>query len=256
MKLGYELVGSGANKVIVLHDWFSDHSSYTPMFPYLNQKDFQFAFLDVRGYGQSKAEKGMYTLDEASQDVLDTADALKWDKFHLVGFSMTGLIGQNILALAGNRVKSMIAICSVGANGYEGAGEEMIEFMSSAALGDDEKALQIAYMMTNNRYDREWSEFKVRKWRETSTADARAGYLQMFVRNNIVSKVQGLKNPILVVCTSDDAEGLRRQAMEQTFGKWFPNVEYAEIANSGHYPMQETPASLATTINKFLASKN
>lgn len=253
MELGYELIGSGAEKVIVLHDWFCDHSSYEPLFPYLNQSDFQYAFVDVRGYGLSKELNGAYSLDEATKDVLDTADKLGWNQFHLIGYSMTGLVGQNILVVAQKRVTSFIAICSVPADGYRvGAEESIFAFMSSAALDNDENALQIPQMMTSGKYDNVWNEFKVRRWRETSNGDARLGYLAMFVKSNIVNKIEELPTPILVVCASEDNEALRRATMEATFGKWYPNAEIVELSNSGHNPMQEVPVSLASTINRFL----
>jgi 3-oxoadipate enol-lactonase len=254
MHLGYELIGTGTTKVIVLHDWFCDHTSYTPMYPYLNQRDQQYAFLDVRGYGQSKNTKGTYTLDEATQDVLDTADQLGWDQFHLIGYSMTGLVAQNVIALAQSRVKSLIAIGSVTADGYSACAEESIfTFMTEAAHSDDQKAMQIAQMMTSNKYDQAWAEFKVKRWRDTSTAEARAGYLSMYVKSNILAKVEGNPTPMLVICTSEDHESLRKAAAESTFGKWYPNAEIVEISNSGHSPMQEVPASLATAINQYLA---
>lgn len=97
------------------------------------------------------------------------------------------------------------------------------------------------------------SEFKVKRWRDTSTAEARAGYLTMFVKSNILAKVKGISTPILVICTSEDHEDLRKAAAESTFGKWYPNAEILEISNSGHSPMQEVPASLATAINRYLS---
>lgn len=257
MKLEYELIGSGKEKVIVLHDWFCDHTSYAPLFPYMNSRDFQYAFLDLRGYGQSIHAKGAYTLEEATQDVFDTVGQLGWDQFHLIGYSMTGLVAQNAAALAQSRVKSLVVIGSVTANGYTaGAEESAFTFMSEAALGDDQHALQIAHMMTSNKYGREWAEFKVKRWRETSTADARVGYLSMFVKSNILDRVRGLLTPILVICTSDDHEGLRKPAMESTFGVWYPNAEIMEINNSGHNPMQEVPVSLAAVINQYLSKQS
>jgi pimeloyl-ACP methyl ester carboxylesterase len=170
---------------------------------------------------------------------------------------MTGLVAQNVIALAQPRVKSLIAIGSVTANGYSaGADESTFAFMTEAALCDDQKAMQIAHMMTSNKYDREWAEYKVKRWRDTSTSDARVGYLSMYVKSNILDRIIGLPTPILVICTSEDHEGLRKTAMESTFGVWYPNAEILEISNSGHNPMQEVPVSLATAINQHLMKIN
>lgn len=255
MILGNKLIGSGASKVIVLHDWWSDRTSYETTLPFLNQDDFRFAFFDLRGYGDSIDLKGEYSLQEASEDILNTADHIGWKDFHLVGYSMTGLVVQNVAALAPKRVLSITCVCSVPANGFADVDAAFLQFMTDAARDDDEKALQLAGMLTGNRHDKNWSAFKVRRWRETSVAAARLGYLSMFTHSNIVDKVNGTTIPTHVICTSDDIEGLRRDAINSTFGKWYRNLTVSEINNAGHCPMQETPASFATTVNRYLESR-
>lgn len=252
MVLGYELMGSGSSKVIILHDWFCDHTSYEGIKVYLNQQNFEYAFVDLRGYGASQELQGEYSLEEATQDILETADELGWDRFHLIGYSMSALVGQNIAATTSERVQSLIAVCPVSAEGLPGITDDLIQFMTDAAQGDKEKALQIAHMLTSNRHDDAWAHYKVERWWQTSKAEARIGYMLMFAKNNIVEKVKGLSTPIMVVCTSDDGDVHRRPVMEATFGQWFPRVRLMEISNAGHYPMQETPVSLATLINRFL----
>jgi hypothetical protein len=34
--LNHWIIGSGAEPVVVLHEWMGDHSSYDPVIPYLN----------------------------------------------------------------------------------------------------------------------------------------------------------------------------------------------------------------------------
>lgn len=254
MKLGYTLQGQAENKVIVMNDWFRDCSGYASMIPFLNLQDFQFAFVDLRGYGESKSLEGKYSLEEATQDIIDTADSLGWTKFILIGYSMTGLVGQNVVVAAKDRVKSFIGICPVGAEGMPGADKDFYQFMEDAAAGDDEKAAQIAHMVTSNLYGQEWAEFRVRGWRETSIAKARVNYLHMFVHSNIAASVKGLDTPVLVISTSDDIESLRKPALSETFSKYYKNLEMVEIKNAGHSPMIETPVALATAINRHLSA--
>lgn len=256
MILGYEKKGAlrnpKAEKVVVLHDWFSDHSSYDPALPYFDQDNYKYAFIDLRGYGLSKEQEGHYTLAEVAQDIIDTVDHLGWAQFHLVGHSMSALMGQFICALATQRIKSFMAVTPVGATGTPGVTPEILGFMTAAATDNDELATQAAHMMTDNRYGKTWADFKVKTWRETSTAEARVGYMHLFLKSNILEEVKGLEIPMAVIFGTHDAEGYGRPVMEETFAKWFPNCELFEIENTGHYPMQETPVAFATTLMGFL----
>jgi len=40
--------------------------------------------------------------------------------------------------------------------------------------------------------------------------------------------------------------------MKATFLAWYPNAELEVMQNAGHYPMDETPVALATSIENFL----
>ena len=39
--LKYSTIGSGAEDVVVLHEWLGDHSKYDPVLPYLDIKKFK-----------------------------------------------------------------------------------------------------------------------------------------------------------------------------------------------------------------------
>ena len=49
--LGFTRYGDGPIPVIVLHDWFCDHSSWDAALPYLTPSRFTYVFADLRGYG-------------------------------------------------------------------------------------------------------------------------------------------------------------------------------------------------------------
>jgi 3-oxoadipate enol-lactonase len=76
--LGYDLVGSGSRKVIVLNDWMCDTSTWDAARVYLDGERFSWAFSDLRGYGRSRGQSGSFSLVEATADVLALADSLNW----------------------------------------------------------------------------------------------------------------------------------------------------------------------------------
>jgi pimeloyl-ACP methyl ester carboxylesterase len=252
MLLGFKQLGSGSEKVIILHDWFCDSSSYESLLPYLDLKNYHYIFPDLRGYGRSQTIEGQYNLEEATSDILELIDSLHFSEVHLVGHSMTSLVMQNVAAKARDRVKSLIAIAPVPACGSP-QDDNTYAFMKDAAGKNDENAKQIVNMMTGGRYSNEFLNYKVNQWRNISSEEARINYLEMFTGNDISVYIKGMDIPCLVITGENDIEGHNKSTMENTFGKWFKNCDIQTIHDAGHHPMQETPVLLLSKISNFLA---
>jgi hypothetical protein len=48
-----------------------------------------------------------------------------------------------------------------------------------------------------------------------------------------------IATPFLVIGDRQDLPGFQEDHLRKTFGHWYPNVEFAFIADAGHYPMHE-----------------
>jgi pimeloyl-ACP methyl ester carboxylesterase len=249
--IAHKQIGSGKEKVLVMHNWMGDSTSYDPMLPYLNTDDNTYVFVDLRGYGRSKEMQGTYSLEEASTDAIKLIDSLAWNKFHLVGHSMSGMIVQKIALDNPFRVKSIVAITPVPACGSP-APKEMMGFFESAALNNDEAAMQCINTLTSNRYTKTFAKNMIRDLRQRSKSEARLGYLNMFSHTDFSELVKGLLTPILVLFGEFDFEG-SEECMRDTFLKWYPNAQLECCKASGHYPMIETPVALVAALEKFLS---
>lgn len=246
----YETFGDGPEPVIVLHDWLGDRTNYDPIRPYLDTKTFTYAFVDVRGYGGSKDVAGAFTAAEAAGDALAVADDLGWERFHIIGHSMTGMVAQRVAIDARERVKSVVATTPVGAKGMM-VDEETYGFFAGM-VGDPEVAAQGLALLTGERLSPQWLAFKVDRAMTRSTADARLAYLDMFDKEDFSGEAQGLEVPILVLLGENDLPAFQPESIRATFGVWYPNLTVVVSPNAGHYPMQETPPFYATTVEAFL----
>ncbi len=250
--IAHKQIGSGKEKVLVMHHWMGDSTSYDSMIPYLNTNDYTYVFVDLRGYGRSMEMKGTYSVEEASKDAMKLIDSLAWDNFHLIGHSMSGMIVQKIAVSNPSRVKSVIAITPVPACGSPGP-KEMMDFFESAALNNDEAAMECVNTLTSNRYTKAFAKKMVLDNRQWSTSEARLGYMKMFFYTDFSEAVKGLQTPILVLIGEHDFKG-SEAFMRSTFLEWYPNAQLECCKASGHYPMIETPIALVTTIEKFLST--
>jgi pimeloyl-ACP methyl ester carboxylesterase len=69
--------------------------------------DHQLAWLDNRGIGRSLPLRGPVTISAMAEDCLALLDSLGWERAHLCGHSMGGLIVQEVARRAKERVRSL-----------------------------------------------------------------------------------------------------------------------------------------------------
>jgi len=252
VQLGFSRYGDGPVRVIVLHDWYCDHSSWDATLPYLTAHRFTYVFADLRGYGHSRDIEGSYTLDEAALDTIALADDLGWTQFSLIGHSMSGLVVQRIAQLAPDRIEGIVAVTPAPPTGFR-ADRATVDFFQSLALGDDEARYLTVSKMWGTRLSETWIRYKLRRWRDTAAPEAAAKYVELWACNDISYAARGIATPMLIVAAAQDAPPFQESELRESMLTYYPNARIVSMAESGHYPMQEQPPLLATVIERFLA---
>lgn len=249
--LGFTRHGDGPRRVIVLHDWFCDHSSWDAALPYLTPAQFTYVFADLRGYGASREIEGIYTLDEAARDVITLADKLGWTQFSLIGHSMSGLVVQRVAQLAPVRIARLVAITPVPPAGLA-LDPPTVDLFRSIALANDEERFAAVGGMWGNRLSETWISYKLRRWRETAVPAAVAKYVKLWGCSDISQGAAGIETPMLIIGAGQDAPPFQARALEASMLPYYPNASVISLEDSGHYPMQEQPPLLATVMERFL----
>uniref|UniRef100_A0A7S4MSZ8 AB hydrolase-1 domain-containing protein n=1 Tax=Vannella robusta TaxID=1487602 RepID=A0A7S4MSZ8_9EUKA len=120
VEIYYELYGQGDEKVLLVMGLGTSATAWVPTVKWLAQHetDFQFCIFDNRGVGRSSVPPGRYKTSMMAQDAIKLADYLKWDKFHVAGVSMGGMISQEIALAAPTRVCTLnLAVTHSGGSG-------------------------------------------------------------------------------------------------------------------------------------------
>jgi pimeloyl-ACP methyl ester carboxylesterase len=127
-----------------LHGWFGSALGWGHLPEYLNTTDFSYVFTDLRGYGSRKGEAGQYTMAEAAADAIGLADALGWERFSLIGHSMSGVAIQHVLLQAPARVRRIVGVAPIPASGLP-LGEAEWALFSGAAASSDNRAVIVNF---------------------------------------------------------------------------------------------------------------
>jgi len=219
-QLGHRKIGTGAQPVLVLHEWLGDHQNYQDALPYLSGDTYSYIIADLRGYGLSKDIAGSYSVQEAAADALKLMDDLGHKQFHLVGHSMSGMISQYIAMTAKERIKALVLTSPVPPSGFKA--DEAALAKLKAVISDDEAARAAIDSRTGKRYSAQWLKRKLEIARSASTPAAMAGYLTMFTSTDFSAQVKGLDLPVSVIAGEYDVPPYRPDAQQQTLGPLYP----------------------------------
>ncbi len=246
----YVTVGSGDHHVIALHGWFGSALGWGHLTDYLNTAQFTYVFPDLRGYGSRRDEPGDFTMAEAAADAIGLADALGWDRFSLVGHSMSGVAIQHVLDQAPHRVRRLVGVAPVPATGLP-LGESEWALFTSAAGSPASRAMIVNYA-TGSRLAPRFIDLIVRHSLDNASEQAFGIYLHSWARADILGRIKGNEVPVKVI-TGEYDPTQPAEFMEQAWLQVYPNSELEVLRGTGHYPMYETPVALAVSIEEFLS---
>ncbi|SEG73090.1 Pimeloyl-ACP methyl ester carboxylesterase [Thermomonospora echinospora] len=249
--LPHDIHGSGPHRVIALHGWFGDRTSFRGLHPYLDADAFTYAFPDYRGYGDARDLTGDYTLAEIAGDVIALADKLGWDTFSLVGHSMGGTAMQRVMLDAPGRVRKLVGISPVPASGVPFDEDGWALFSGAADEPGNRRA--IIDFTTGSRLPARWLDEMVAGSLGNSAVPAFRAYLDAWARTDFHAEVVGNTTPALVIAGGLDP-ALSPDVMRATWLEWYPNAELVVLADAGHYAPAEAPLALISQMERFLAA--
>jgi len=243
-------IGSGDHHVLAVHGWFGSARAWGSLPDFLDRSAYTYAFMDLRGYGGRKQVAGEFTMEEAGADAIALADELGWDRFSVIGHSMGAKVALQVLLQAPDRVDKLVGLNPVPASAVP-MDEQGWQLFSGAAGNAGNRAAIIDFT-TGNKLTATFINLVVRHSLENSTEAAFAAYLQAWAKSDFSDKVQaGASTPVKVIVGVNDP-ALSADVMEQTWLVYFPEAEMTILPDAGHYPMFESPVSLATSIEEFL----
>jgi len=97
--------------IVFIHGVGLTHEIWQPQLDYF--KDNTTISYDILGHGKTPLNKSNISFDDFSEQLINLLNELKFDKIHLIGFSIGSLIARNFATKYNNRLKSLILLGSI-----------------------------------------------------------------------------------------------------------------------------------------------
>ena len=96
--------------LVLIHGVGLNHKIWEPQ---INSFNNTVLVYDILGHGNTPLIKSQISFDDFSLQLLNLIDELKFEKIHLVGFSIGSLIARNFASKYNERLDSLTLLCSV-----------------------------------------------------------------------------------------------------------------------------------------------
>ena len=154
IEIGYDRAGSGDGVLLVMGlgttriGWFNQ-------FQFLSKR-YDVTVFDNRGCGETVCT-GSWTVQDMAGDALALADAMGYERFHLAGVSMGGMIAQEVALAAPERVRTLTLIST--SPGGPDAVPPSNEYLAAFALPDPrDRITRSIELLFGSRYRAEHPE--------------------------------------------------------------------------------------------------
>ncbi len=258
IEFGYDRAGDG-EPILLVMGFATPRIGWFHQFNHFSQS-YDVTSFDNRGVGETPAE-GTWTVLDMANDAIGMADAMGYDKFHLVGVSMGGMISQELALNHADRLRSLTLIASTP------GGPEAVpmtdEFAAGMALPDPQERMRKSIELTfGSKFRRENPDMMELIITATTTGavgvtpigadiNATAGFFGQamaiaawMASGGASGRLKEIKTPTLVLHGGDDlliplrnGEILARDIPEARFRVWDEaghalNAEYPEEVNT------------------------
>jgi non-heme chloroperoxidase len=252
--LRYDRAGAGP-AVLLIHGWLGNRTVWERQVAALRDR-FTVVTIDLRGHGESSPPRAGYTIGGMAADMEQLVRALGVPRIALVGWSMGGLIAQEVARRLGDRCTALVLVGTTPGGLTDAknphADLPLVEQMR-AAVAADFRGFVRTFVPTLFKAG---SEAPLVAWLvgqcQRTPPHVAQICLESILATDFRDKLSAVKAPTLVIHGRDDA--IFKLAMGEELKKGIRGAQLVVFEESGHSPNLEEPERFNEVLGEFLAS--
>jgi pimeloyl-ACP methyl ester carboxylesterase len=250
----YELHGTAGPPVVLVHGYTGDVSDWRHQIADL-APDHRVLVMDQRGHGRSSAprDRASYTIERMADDVAALLDAVAFERFHLVGHSMGGMVAQELALRAPERLLSLV-LEDTGPDFAVGRIDAVRKlFAERLRVAEEQGMAAVADLPSPPRpphHPRERAEQERARLAAMSLDGFAGGWQALCEWPGTRDRVDAIRTPTLVVYGELDVMVV---AGSQWLAENVPGAAVEKIPEAGHSPQFERPDLFNAALRRHFA---
>ena len=215
--------------LVLIHGVGLNHKIWEPQ---INSFNNTVLVYDILGHGNTPLIKSQISFDDFSLQLLSLIDELKFEKIHLVGFSIGSLIARNFACKYNDRLESLTLLCSVfkRSNEQQQIVNDRFELSKKSRILS-KQALERWFSKNYINHNPNVYE-KITKMLNENNIDNFLKIYELFVKHNDDEKFEKIKAGTLIMTGENDTGSTPE--MSRKLSKYITNSKTKIIKNGKH----------------------
>jgi len=249
--LNYRIDGNGSEPLVCIHGVGSYLEAWSGVVERLRDR-FTILTFDLRGHGQSSRVKGRYEIDDFVNETLALADQAGFDRFHLAGFSLGGLIAQRLALTRQPRLRKLVLLSTIAGRTPEERGQVLGRL---AALREGTPKAHhdasLSRWLTEDFQEKNPDIIALLRERDAENdPDCYASAYRVLAETDFGGFIDQIRCPTLIVTGEEDAGSNPRMA--HYMHERIPGSDLKILPGLRHSILIEAPALVASLMGEFL----
>lgn len=243
--------GRGQETLICLHGVGSYKEAWDGVVRNLDDRFTTLTF-DLRGHGNSTRIRGHYEIDDFVGETMALADHLGFERFHLAGFSLGGLIAQRMALTNPQRIRRLVLLSTVAGRDEEERQQVLsrLEALKAGDAGSHYNA-SLSRWLTEEFQERNPEQIRMLRRRNAENdPQCYAAAYRVLAETDFGGILDQIRCPTLIATGSDDVGSNPRMAHHMHSS--IVGSELRILPRLRHSILVEAPELVAGLMNEFL----
>lgn len=255
IEMAYKIFGTGP-AILLINGYSAPLDFWDPLLINKLASNHTIITFDNRGIGNTSSGNKEFSIPQFAQDTVGLMEALKIDKADILGWSMGGMVAQELTISNPDKVNKLIIYASIcGGNDTIPPKNEVIDTFTTQTENTTKRLEKFLPLLFPEQWRIENPNLIQNLPRSTEISTIETLDLQMkaiTTWEGTCNSLSSITNPTMVLVGTDDVLTVPENSMlmaSKIMGSWLIQIE-----DGGHAVMMQYPEKVSGIIDLFLSS--